>query len=659
VTLEAQVRIARVLSCIAIASLSGVEVNAQSVPGAGPLDPLRGSVEGRPSAFLRQFLAFRAKQLASANPDLLTISLGFVKGLSRSFTGTSGSLSIDLRTGEFSARVSGLTSGESFTLALVDRDEAGKLDRTLVLAAIAATGPTASAVGKLDPGQVAGFALDRATLTRASTGEVLASGAMSVFQKVFFRRLGVAVTGAPALSFAEPTRAPVLASLVPDVSAETAGAAAQSVPIDVLIRQGGTLFTTGTFSGNGRTCATCHPASNNLTIDTAFIATLPANDPLFVAEFNPALAQLEKPQLMRGFGLILENLDGLGDPTNKFVMRGVPHTLGLPVSLLQDAAQPNPPAEMTGWSGDGAPGAGSLRDFATGAVTQHFTKSLARVPNQDFVLPSEHQLDALEGFQLSLGRDTDFDLSHLSFLDPDVDTGKFLFVNGTGNPLAGGRCSACHGNSGALAANGLNRNFNTNVEDVVHPARSVLPFPHDGGFGQTANPDGTFGNRTFNTASVVEAADTAPFFHDNVVSTLEGVIGFYTGPEFNGPRPPGARFSFDATQAAQLTDFIRGINTLQNVDVARSELAEILALNGNPQPQVQERLQTAFTETGDAIRVLNQGGIYPNAVTQIDQAQQLIVQAQQTANPNTRRTIIQQAITTLDGARGLVATVTP
>ncbi len=71
-------------------------------------------------------------------------------------------------------------------------------------------------------------------------------------------------------------------------------------------------------------------------IDTDFIATLPANDPLFVAEFNPALAQLERPKLMRSFGLILENLDGLDNPAKKFVMRGVPHTLGMQVSMTRD-----------------------------------------------------------------------------------------------------------------------------------------------------------------------------------------------------------------------------------------------------------------------------------------------------------------------------------
>ena len=65
------------------------------------------------------------------------------------------------------------------------------------------------------------------------------------------------------------------------------------------------LFTNETFGGNGRTCGTCHPAQNNLTIDPTFIATLPQSDPLFVAENNPALAALEIPALLRGRGLIV------------------------------------------------------------------------------------------------------------------------------------------------------------------------------------------------------------------------------------------------------------------------------------------------------------------------------------------------------------------
>jgi len=374
-----------------------------------------------------------------------------------------------------------------------------------------------------------------------------------------------------------------------------------------------------------------------------------------VAEFNPALAQLERPQLMRAFGLILENLDGLNDPTNKFVMRSVPHTLGLQTSLQQDTSLPGAPAQMTGWSGDGAPGAGSLRDFAVGAVTQHFTKSLARNEGPDFNLPSEHQLDAMEAFQLSLGRAADFNLATLSFVDTNVETGKALFLNGTGDPAAGGTCSFCHANAGALSVNGQNRNFNTNVEDAVHPAQALQTFPHDGGFGQTANPDGTFGNLTFNTAPVVEAADTAPFFHNNLSNTLEDVVAFYAGPVFNGPRAPSAQFAFNATQIEQLTDFMRALNSLQNIQVARGELQEILGLSGNPQSEIQSRLTTAAFDTADAIAVLNQGAIYPAVVPGLASAQQNIALAQQTSNASQRNALIQNAIAQLGAANVAIA----
>ncbi|MGH7208857.1 MAG: hypothetical protein ACREIL_05680, partial [Nitrospiraceae bacterium] len=56
-----------------------------------------------------------------------------------------------------------------------------------------------------------------------------------------------------------------------------------------LIAKGERIFFNETFNGNGRTCGTCHRAEANFAIDPAFIATLPDNDPLFVAEFNPDL----------------------------------------------------------------------------------------------------------------------------------------------------------------------------------------------------------------------------------------------------------------------------------------------------------------------------------------------------------------------------------
>ena len=167
------------------------------------------------------------------------------------------------------------------------------------------------------------------------------------------------------------------------------------------------------------------------------------------------LKQLELPALMRSHGLILENVDGLENPTVKFVMRGVPHTLGMQVSLTRDTTQVPTPAEMTGWSGDGAPGTGSLREFAIGAVTQHFTKRLDRVSGTDFKLPKEHQLDAMEAFQLSLGREKDFDLTKITFKPTiiDLNAGEDLFVNGDTDPdpATNGTCNFCHSNGGAIA----------------------------------------------------------------------------------------------------------------------------------------------------------------------------------------------------------------
>ncbi len=193
----------------------------------------------------------------------------------------------------------------------------------------------------------------------------------------------------------------------------------------------------------------------------------------------------------------------------------------------------------------------------------------------------------------------------------------------------------------------------------MHPARSLQNFPKDGGFGQTANADGTFGNRTFNTASVVEAADTPPFFHNNVVDTLEERREILHRA---GVRPggiPGTRFNFNQTQRNQIADFMRGVNTLQNIDVARRELEEILANSSNPPREQDTRLQTAFEETQDGIEVLSEEGMFPAARTHLVSARNLIAQAQLSGDAAQRRTLVQQAIGKLGQARNAVATIAP
>ena len=182
-----------------------------------------------------------------------------------------------------------------------------------------------------------------------------------------------------------------------------------------LVAQGRQLFLNETFNGNGRTCGTCHVESNNFTIDPEFISTLPASDPLFVAETNPALATLENPDLLRRLGLILVNADGF-DPSRGLVLRATQNVQALGNSTMpQDPSffidfstngrNPNPP-ERLGWGNDGAP----LRDFALVAIVQHAPKSLTRMVGVDFRVPTDEELDALVAYQLPLGRQEDFDL---------------------------------------------------------------------------------------------------------------------------------------------------------------------------------------------------------------------------------------------------------
>jgi len=381
-------------------------------------------------------------------------------------------------------------------------------------------------------------------------------------------------------------------------------------PEGELIARGRRLFFNETFNGNGRTCGTCHPAENNLTLDPAFIATLAPDDPLFVAETNPALRRnFENPRLMREFAVILENLNGFGDLDSTFTMRGIPHTLG----LRNTVASPDGP--RTGWSGDGAPGDGSLRSFAVGAVIQHFTKTLNRVPDVDFRLPTDAELDALEAFQLSLGRQAEISLP-LPLKGTVARRGQELFLD-----PAVGKCNICHFNAGANAVLGGNNrgnaNFNTGVEDLPdQPARltgELVPF--DDGFGVP-------GDSTFNVPSLIEAASTGPFFHNNAIETIEGAVAFYDGESFNNS--PSGRFlggiELDGTQIVEIAAFLRVINTLENI---RQTIELLQGSIMPPSPRREEPaqlLQLALRRTDDAIRVLSGGGIHPVAAAHLQRA---------------------------------------
>jgi hypothetical protein len=369
------------------------------------------------------------------------------------------------------------------------------------------------------------------------------------------------------------------------------------------------LFFRETFGGNGRTCGTCHRASRNLTIDAAFIRRLPKSDPLFVAETNPALEGLENPALMRKHGLILENLDGFDRPG---VLRSVPHTLGL--RLTTGRANGVPLAGATGWSGDGSPGDGTLAQFAVGAVVQHFTKGLDRVPDRDFIVPTQDQLDALLAFQLSLGRQSNMTVDPsvadaLAFRDENVAAGQALF-HGIGTNRA---CSGCHAGGGAVTPGGAGVNADTGVRLLANAPACLDPVvPGDGGFGADGTATATLcrrqvafrGTGAFNSPSIVEAADTPPFFHNNTVATIEGAVAFYAGATFAAsPAGNPGRFDLDTGQVNQVAAFLRALNAVDNIANARRSLEGAIG-----RPSLRNLLRDpAVVDINDAIKVLTDG----------------------------------------------------
>jgi len=449
-----------------------------------------------------------------------------------------------------------------------------------------------------------------------------------------------------------------------------------------LIALGRFIFNNVPFQGNGRTCSTCHPATNNFTIDPQFIATLPANDPLFVAETNPDLTNLENPVLMRSLGLICENLDGFDKPC---VFRGVPHTLALRTSTtppLQNPPNPgnilvpgtDPPVELansTGWSADGAPignGAhGELRLFALGAVAQHFTKTLNRVPGVDFRVPSNLELDALLAFQLSLGRQADVNLASMTFKSLVVEFGKNVFQDQ--DPVNGGRCSLCHDNASANrppnnANAGKNTIANTRVEltastpaFLLQPAAIVV----DGGFGKPPAisptipnrnpfPAPGFGNGTFDAPPLIESAVTPPFFHNNVAATIEAAVGFFSSPEFNNPAPI---IIMNTDKATAIAAFLRAIGSMELIDRGtdnnNSAIDSGLLVGEN-------FITIALSNTKDAKKVLKEGVylLFPTAQDDLAAAQALQERALITNNLTKRNGFLAQANAKLASARNAI-----
>jgi hypothetical protein len=663
-----QVFVATSCSLLALAIYSRETSTAPATadaPAPSARDPLpRTPLLGNPEKLRSEYERWKLMNDSGTGADRIALGLAWSKGRSSEYTPATGEAVIDLAEQEvsfyvrgFAEEVTGLDAWMVEYRPGMGAEYDAREDELLVpLGTLSLAEGEGSAVLALDDELMGAFELDLIALSRPGTypsdGGLL-YGTPDLFQRVYSaeRRARHAADEAAdevqvrglLLGLAAPP--PLPGGPEPDPGPS----------LDQLILEGERLFCEETFEGNGRTCCTCHPFANNLTIEPLFIATLPDSDKLFVAETLPTLNKdlngglfFENPVLMREFGLIVENLDGFGDLKKRFTMRSVPHTLALRTSITTPPGGLTPPKHRTGWSGDGAPNDGALRDFATGAVTQHFPITLHREPDVDFRLPTPDELTAMEAFQLSTGRFEDPDTDTMTFVDPEVQLGRGDF--------SANRCSSCHFHAGAnsrfLDPPIFNENFDTGVEEFTqnHPDGTGEKRPVDGGFGLNPegtfdelipNPDGSFGDGTFNTPPLVELADTLPAFHSNItnipgsglIDTVEGAIRFYNSFEFN--TSPGGLLvggiAMSQLEIQRIGKFLRVLNALENErsasDFAQRAQSILFGVDPPDLDRVELLLTLGAAECEDGIEVLAGANLHLDVREDFKKARLLLLQA--------------------------------
>ena len=429
-----------------------------------------------------------------------------------------------------------------------------------------------------------------------------------------------------------------------------------------LVALGEDIFFNETFGGNGRTCVTCHRPEDNWRITPAFIATLPGDDPLFLHEFSPEFRDnFEKADLLREWGLVLMNPDGFEDLENDFVMRTVnslrsvrTSVEGMPHEGMENQLDFMEP--LTGWAGDGAPGDGSLRSFAIGAIIQHMPRTLAREPGVDFRLPTDEELDALEAFMLSLGRQEELSLP-LPLKGDLALRGQELFID---RDNSNGRCNVCHINAGAssLQASVLPQGRVVNLGSIVHatgeefaPGKPTELIPLDDGYKDT---------HQFNTPPVVEAADAGPLFHSGFVKSVEEAVDIYNLDTFRDSEVGvalakrfGTETDLSASEVLAIGAFLRVINALDNIRET-TELLEASLEKGFPErARARELIRRAAYETEDAIIVLDGVNLHPTAVGSLRRAEEIIHSAREATFA--RHDLTRDALAELQRARGILS----
>lgn len=522
------------------------------------------------------------------------IELRFSRAFSKQFTEARGTVELSFQTGRVSVSVDGLDlvqKDSAYEVWLIDQvpgpqntaaiDLGAGGDRILNLGALRANG---SLVTSIKPETLAARAIDMAVVMRVAPDrqpEYVIGGMQSI--RVQIGRQAYVnrgrFDGPVAAAGFNPTivRARFNLRAGPRLALVGAQGGGSKKQLAALIAQGRDLFLNGTFGGNGRTCSTCHRLEHNLSMDSPFIATLPPTDPLFVAEFDanlpdfdadnptrPAMEDAGTTGLMRTRGLTLENIRGFavtdaGDLVEPPVFRTSPSLFNLEFTAPYGLSDCCP----------------NLQDFSAGAVVQHFTKTLGRVPGVDFVLPTAVQLQALEAFQLSntSPANRNFKISGRNSLlstaaDPRATNTSRPEVRGRDLFLSTGSCVTCH--LGTVLSGGV-VNLNTGIEAFEHdPAHANATPTTDTGDGsglfQIPQLFGLRNDHFFHAGSLGNSTVGSPGSTERRFANLRAAVSFYVSPAF-AASPEGQTGNFASILAlspTQLDDIARFLVTISN-----------------------------------------------------------------------------------------------
>jgi cytochrome c peroxidase len=488
---------------------------------------------------LTRFLGLPSWYESMGGDTHFPITLHHVRGLSLESSPAEGTAVINFQAGTVEITVRGLEplpEGESYQVLLVDNksgpansvalDWGPDGDDIISLGVLSPEDGEASLRVPVDVERLRLFEVDMVAIVRKtpeSRGQFVI-GALTSFAFKLGREISL-------IAESESQRPGWIG---PRSKAHAAGLARVSEGLLAQVQQGQTLFFNETFNGNGRTCGTCHKLNNSFTIDAPFIATLPANDPLFVFETMPAIANLENGAFLRGpRALILENIDGFDKAP---VFRGSP-----PLFNLNLTGPFGLSSQIT-----------TLTEFCLGAVFQHLPLRLDRVAGTDFRTPTQTELNNMDAFMLSNFLPADQNFAINQFVTTAAQqSGQTLFFGAA-------KCSECHGGNvlaiASQALGGGNRPFNTGVVNLPINTGTAA------GFGPLP-AEGAGGLRTFSTPQLFGVRDTAPFFHDHSAATLREAVAFYELIQFN-QSPGGAAVGGITLTGAQIDDIVAFLEAL-------------------------------------------------------------------------------------------------